>query len=72
MHARGAGGHDDVGEFLLLDGFLEQVLAGVGAHVCVVGGEGDTGTGADFFGYPFNIDCSGYVFAAVADEYAYS
>ena len=72
VHARGTGRDDYVGEFLLLDGFLEQVLAGIGAHIFVVGGEGDAGHLADFLCNPLNIDGSGYVFAAVADEYAYS
>jgi hypothetical protein len=61
-----------MGEFLFLDGFFEEVLTGVGAHVFVVGGEGYAGHLADLLRYPFNIDGSGYVFAAVADEYAYS
>jgi hypothetical protein len=72
VHARGAGGNDDVGEFLLLDGFFEQVLAGIGAHVFVVGGEGYAGHFADFLRYPFNVDGSRDVFAAMADKYAYS
>ena len=72
VHARRAGRNDDVGELLLLDGFLEQVLARVGAHVFVVGGEGYAGQFADFLRNPLDIDGPGYVFAAVADEYAYS
>jgi hypothetical protein len=29
-----------MGEFLILDGFLEEILAGIGTHVFVVCGEG--------------------------------
>src|SRR6185369_2589529 len=72
MHARAAGGDDDMGEFLLLDGFLEQVLAGIGTHVFVFDGEGDAGEPAYFPGYALDVDGTGDVLAAVADEYAYS
>jgi len=64
--------HDDMRELLLLDGLLEQVLAGVGTHVLVVGGEGHAGKLADFLCNPFDIDGPGDVLAAMADEYAYS
>jgi len=72
VHARTAGGNHDVGEFLFLDGFFQQVLAGVGTHVFVVGREGHTGPGTDFLRYAHDIDGSGYVLAAMANEYAYS
>jgi hypothetical protein len=61
-----------MGELLLLDSFFEQVLAWVGAHVLVVGGEGNAGQFADFLRNAFDIDGPGYVLAAMADEYAYS
>ena len=61
-----------MGELLVLDGLLEQVLAGVGAHVLVVGGEGHAGQFADLPGNPLDIDGPGNVLAAMADEYAYS
>jgi hypothetical protein len=61
-----------VGELLFLDGFFKEVLARVGAHVFVVGGEGDPGEFTDVPGNPFNVDGSRYVLAAMADEYAYS
>jgi hypothetical protein len=61
-----------MGEFLLLDGFLEQVLPRIGAHILVVGGEGYAGEFTDIPGNPLDINGSRYIFAAVADEYAYS
>jgi hypothetical protein len=72
MHARRAGRYHNVGELLFLNGFFEQVLSRVGAHVFVVGGKGYAGEIADFPGNSLDIDCSGYVLAAVADKYAYS
>jgi hypothetical protein len=61
-----------MGKPLLLNGLLEQVLAGIGAHVLIIGGEGYAGQKADFTGNPLDIDGPGYVLAAMADEYAYS
>jgi hypothetical protein len=57
---------------VLVDRFFEETLAGVGAHVFVVGGMGYAedvpGSGCD----TLDVNGSGYVLAAVADEYAYS
>jgi hypothetical protein len=61
-----------MGELLVLDGLLQKVLARVGTHVLVVGGEGYTWQEADFTGNALNVDRPGYVLAAMADEYAYS
>ena len=72
VHARRAGRHDHMGQLLFLDGFFEQVLSRVGAHVFVICGKGHSGEPADLSSNPFDINCPGYVFAAMADEYAYS
>jgi hypothetical protein len=72
MHAGGTGCDYDMGKFLFLDGLLQKILTWIGTHILVVGGEGNAGQLADFLCNALDIDGPGYVFAAMADEYAYS
>ena len=68
VHARRAGGHHDPVEPVFGDRLLEQALPGVGAHVLVVGGEGDAGQLGGGRRHLFHIDGAGDVLPAVTDK----
>ncbi len=62
-----AGRHHDAVQPQLADVALDQLLAGIGAHVLVVPGQGDAGQTLGELGQGVDVDHAGDIGAAVAD-----
>ena len=68
VHRRGARSDDHTIQIVLADGLLNELLAGIGAHVLVIGGKGDAGIVAQCVGHLLHIDRAGDIESAVADK----
>ena len=72
VHAGRAGADHNAGQVMFLDRVLDDVLARLGAHVLIIGGEDDAGFMAEGFRNRLDIDGRSDIAAAPTYEYANS